>query len=210
LVNSDDTYDLIILDAYATDYVPFHLLTQEYFQILNEHLEPNGVVVSNLLGSLEGDTSDLPRSVYKTMKDIFPTVYVFPTAKNPVNIGGNLIFVATQDDEQFDRKTLENLSHQSNASNLLAGVDYLENYYSSGMRTDNIPILTDEFSPVEIMINPVTSQPYFNEDSVFSQEESRIWFSESTAVKIALLIVIVFVWIALFQGIWKNSYAKIM
>lgn len=210
LVNSDDTYDLIILDAYATDYVPFHLLTQEYFQILNEHLEPNGVVVSNLLGSLEGDTSDLPRSVYKTMKNTFPTVYVFTTDENHLSIVQNLIFVATQDDEQFDRKELENLSYQSNASNLLADIDYLENYYPSGMRIDNIPILTDEFSPVEIMINPVTSQPYFNEDSVFSQEESRIWFSESTAVKIALLIVIVFVWLALFQGIWKNSYAKII
>jgi spermidine synthase len=197
LVNSDDTYDLIILDAYATDYVPFHLLTQEYFQILNEHLEPN------LLGSLEGDTSDLPRSVYKTMKNTFPTVYVFTTDENHLSIVQNLIFVTTQDYEQFDRKELENLSYQSNASDLLADIDYLENYYPSGMRTDNIPILTDEFSPVEIMINPVTSQPYFNEDSVFSQEESRIWFSESTAVKIALLIVIVFVWLALFQGIWK-------
>ena len=57
----------------------------------------------------------------------------------------------------------------------------------SGMRTDDIPILTDEFSPVEIMINPVTSQPYFNEDSVFSQDSSRIWFSESTSVIIGLL-----------------------
>jgi len=210
LINSDNKYDLIILDAYATDYVPFHLLTQEFFQILKERLEPNGVVVSNLFGSLEGDTSDLPRSVYKTMKSSYPTVYVFPTAKNPIHIGQNLIFVATQDTEQFDRNDLEYLSYQNNANDLLADTSYLENYYVSGMRTDNIPILTDNFSPVEIMINPVTSRPYFNEDSVFSQEESRIWYSESTTVKIGLLMAIVFAWSLLFRGIWKNSDAKIM
>ncbi len=77
-----------------------------------------------------------------------------------------------------------------------------------GMRTENIPILTDDFSPVEIMINPVTSQPYFNEDSVFSQAESRIRFSESTSIKIALLVGIVFSWLIIYRGIWKNSHAK--
>jgi len=209
LVNSDEKYDLIILDAYATDYVPFHLLTQEYFQIVKEHLEPEGVVISNLLGTIEGDTSDLPRSVYKTMKSSFPTVYVFTTAGNNIGLGQNLIFVATQDSEQLDREDLENLSYQNKTNNLLNNTSYLENYHISGMRTDNIPILTDEFSPVEIMINPVTSQPYFNEDSVFSQEESRIWFSESSIVKLTLLIAVAFTWLTLFQGIWKKSYTKI-
>lgn len=209
LMDSDKKYDLIILDAYAADYVPFHLLTQEYFQILNDHLEPGGVVVSNLIGSLEGDTSDLPRSVYKTMKNSFPTVYVFTT--NEVRIGNiqNLIFVATQDKVQFDRIDLESLSYQNKANNLLSDINYLENYYPSGMRTDNVSILTDDFSPVEIMINPVTSQPFFNEGSVFSQE-SKIWFSESTPVKIGLLITIVFVWLTLIRGIWKDSHAKII
>lgn len=209
LMDSDKKYDLIILDAYAADYVPFHLLTQEYFQILNDHLEPGGVVVSNLIGSLEGDTSDLPRSVYKTMKNSFPTVYVFTT--NEVRIGNiqNLIFVVTQDKVQFDRIDLESLSYQNKANNLLSDINYLENYYPSGMRTDNVSILTDDFSPVEIMINPVTSQPFFNEGSVFSQE-TKIWFSESTPVKIGLLITIVFVWLTLIRGIWKDSHAKII
>jgi len=210
LMNSDDKYDLIILDAYATDYVPFHLLTQEYFQILKEHLKPKGVVVSNIVGTIEGDTSDLPRSVYKTMKSSFPTVYVFTTAGNNMSLLQNLIFVATQDNEQFDRKDLEYLSYQNKANNQLEDTSYLENYYISGMRTENIPILTDAFSPVEIMINPITSQPYFNEDSVFSQDKSLIWFSESISVKIALLVGVVFAWLILYREIWKNPHAKTM
>ncbi len=205
LMNSDDKYDLIILDAFATDYVPFHLLTQEYFQILQEHLQPDGVVISNMIGSLEGDTSTLPSSVYKTMNSLFPTVYVFTTAESNLNIVQNLIFVATYNNEQLNKSELENLSIQNNANNLLINTKYLENYYKTGMRTDSIPILTDNFSPVEAMINPVTSQPFFNEDSIFSQEESKIWFSESTSVKIGLLIIVVFTWVAFFKNVWKNT-----
>lgn len=208
LVNSDDKYDLIILDAFATDYVPFHLLTQEYFQILKEHLEPEGVIVSNMIGSLEGDTSDLPRSVYKTMKNSFPTVYVFTTSENHMNLVQNLIFVATQDTKQLDKEELEFLSYQNDANKLLMNIGYLENYHVSGMRTGDVPILTDDFSPVEILLNPVTSQPYFNEDSIFSQDKSRIWFSENTAVKVGLLTAVTFAWLVLFQGIWKGSKTK--
>jgi len=203
LVNSDYKYDLIILDAYATDYVPFHLLTQEYFQILKEHLEPDGIVISNIIGSIEGDTSNLPSSVYKTMENSFSTVYVFTTAENSLNIVQNLIFVATQEDNQLNGKELENLAIQNNVNSILTDTQYLKNYYISGMRTETVPILTDTFSPVEVMINPVTSQSYFNEDSVFSQEESRIQFSESTSVKIGLLMVIVFTWLTFFRSIWK-------
>ena len=210
LMNTDEKYDLIILDAFGTDYVPFHLLTQEYFQILKEHLEPDGVIVSNLIGSLEGDTSDLPRSVYKTMQSSFPTVYVFTTSESHMSLVQNLIFVATQDSKQLDKEGLEFMSHQNDASNLLNGTRYLENYRASGMKTDDISILTDDFSPVESLINPVSSQPYLNEDSVFSQDKSRIWFSESTAVKIGLLIAVGFTWLTLFQGTWKKSDTKTM
>ena len=210
LMNTDEKYDLIILDAFGTDYVPFHLLTQWYFHILQEHLEPDGGIVSNLIGSLEGDTSDLPRSVYKTMQSSFPTVYVFTTSESHMSLVQNLIFVATQDSKQLDKEGLEFMSHQNDASNLLNGTRYLENYRAFGMKTDDISILTDDFSPVESLINPVSSQPYLNEDSVFSQDKSRIWFSESTAVKIGLLIAVGFTWLTLFQGTWKKSDTKTM
>lgn len=208
LVNSDEKYDLIILDAYAADYVPFHLLTQEYFQILKEHLKPKGVVISNLLGTIEGDTSDLPRSVYKTMKSSFPTVYVFTTAGSNMGLVQNLIFVATQDSEQLDKENLKKISYQNNTNNLLENIDYLKNYYTPGMRTDNIPILTDKFSPVETMINPVTSQSYFNEDTVFSQDKSKMVVSENTIIKLALLIAVAFTWLTIFQGTWRKPSSK--
>ena len=53
--NQEKKYDIIILDAYSKNYVPFHLMTLEYYSLLYKHLStPNGVVVSNQIGSLEG------------------------------------------------------------------------------------------------------------------------------------------------------------
>jgi spermidine synthase len=58
-------------------------MTLEYYQLLYNRLTtPNGVIVSNQLGSLDQgqDTSKLYRAVYKTMSQVFSpsAVYAFP------------------------------------------------------------------------------------------------------------------------------------
>ncbi len=204
LSQTDKKYDLIILDAYATDYVPFHLLTDEYFQILDEHLKPNGVIISNLIGTLAGDTSDLPRAVYKTMNKSFPAVYMFTTYGNNIGIIQNIMIVATKNSEQLDEKDLLQLTIE-NSIEELSDTNFLEKYQNYEIKTDDVPVLTDAFSPVETLINPVTSQPYFNENSVFSKNDSNIWFSESTTITIGLLLSVVIVWTYNAKKIWKNK-----
>jgi spermidine synthase len=64
------TYDIVILDAYSKTYVPFHLMTREFFQALSEHMSPEGVVVSNLISSLIGDTSELLKAEVNTVSGV--------------------------------------------------------------------------------------------------------------------------------------------
>jgi spermidine synthase len=40
-------YDLVLLDAFANDYIPEHLLTREFLQEVKSVMSPNGVVVGN-------------------------------------------------------------------------------------------------------------------------------------------------------------------
>ena len=47
LMRDTTTYDVIFLDAYHGDYIPFHLLTKEFLQLVKQHLTPRGVVVAN-------------------------------------------------------------------------------------------------------------------------------------------------------------------
>jgi spermidine synthase len=53
---SDQTYDLIVLDAFSSDSIPVHLITQEAFEIYRKRLAPGGVLavhVSNRYLDLE-------------------------------------------------------------------------------------------------------------------------------------------------------------
>lgn len=44
-------YDMVMLDAFDVDYIPAHLLTQEFLQHVRAILSPNGVLVANTFTS---------------------------------------------------------------------------------------------------------------------------------------------------------------
>ena len=162
LLTFDKKYDLIILDAYATNYVPYHLMTHEFFQTLEKRLEPNGVVVSNLLGSIEGNNSPLVRSVYKTMKETFPVSYVFPTEEKPANLQ-NIMIVSSNQPYEFDRELLLHMSKNSPADYLVDDLSKEEHFYNKAVDTSDVPFLTDQFNPSEVLINPITKKPYIQD-----------------------------------------------
>src|SRR5438477_7631573 len=71
-------HDVIVLDAYYADSIPFHLTTREFLELVRDRLRPGGVVVANVIGSLEGDGSKLLRSFVRTYREVFPTVELHP------------------------------------------------------------------------------------------------------------------------------------
>ena len=72
LRQSSGDYDVIVVDAYRQPYIPFHLATREFFELVRDRLAPGGVVVVNV-GHPEGN-DDLEKAVSATMADVFPTV----------------------------------------------------------------------------------------------------------------------------------------
>ncbi len=76
---------MIVVDAYFADSIPFHLATAQFFELVRSRLSPGGVVVSNVIGAIEGDDSKLLRSMTKTYRSVFPTVEL-----HPVGGGGEL------------------------------------------------------------------------------------------------------------------------
>jgi spermidine synthase len=152
-------YDLVVLDAYSKTYVPFHLMTLEFFEALNAHLEPDGIIVSNLISSLIGDTSDLLMSEYKTVNEVFPQVYLFYTRTQSVSQVQNIILVATKASNKFSIKELIAASMEvPKRSGVLSR--YSENLFESEIITEDLPVLTDDYAPVVRLLNPVTQAPY--------------------------------------------------
>ena len=44
-----ETYDLIFIDAFTGSYIPFHLMTKEFYRLVQDRLAPNGVAAFNFL-----------------------------------------------------------------------------------------------------------------------------------------------------------------
>ena len=68
LAYSDKLYTVIGIDAYRPPYIPWHLTTQEYFQIVYDHLADNGVMVINV-GRSPTDR-ELVESLVSTIKTV--------------------------------------------------------------------------------------------------------------------------------------------
>jgi spermidine synthase len=48
LTHSDDRYDIVLIDAYRGPFVPFHLLTAEFYRLVAARLKEGGVAVQNV------------------------------------------------------------------------------------------------------------------------------------------------------------------
>ena len=66
-------YDWIILDAFKSGSIPYHLKTCGFYKEIREVLSPNGVVGSNLYG--KGNT--LKSRDIQTFLSVFPQIYCF-------------------------------------------------------------------------------------------------------------------------------------
>ncbi len=67
-----------MLDAYRQPYIPFYLLTKEFFRSARAHLNPGGVFVINV-GHLP-DSDALEKVVSATLRAVFPDVIRDPVS----------------------------------------------------------------------------------------------------------------------------------
>jgi spermidine synthase len=72
LEESHARYDDIFLDAYRQPYIPFYLVTKEFFALVRAHLRPGGLVIINV-GHIPG-SSALEQVVSTTLRSVFPVV----------------------------------------------------------------------------------------------------------------------------------------
>jgi len=79
LASTSTKYDLIVVDAYRQTYIPFHLATQEFFQLVRDHLNRGGAVALNV-ERVPGDDG-LVRALAGTVAAVFPQTWVWPALR---------------------------------------------------------------------------------------------------------------------------------
>jgi spermidine synthase len=77
-----EPYDWIILDAFKSGSIPYHLKTYEFYKEIRAILKPNGIVGSNLYGK---GNSLKPRDT-KTFMSVFPNIYCFEDAERVATV----------------------------------------------------------------------------------------------------------------------------
>ncbi|WP_265108467.1 spermidine synthase [Halosolutus halophilus] len=160
LQRTDETYDLIVLDAFKKEQVPFHLTTVEFMELLTERLSEDGMVHANVISSPSGPAAEFYHAQYKTMDEVFPSVYSFRTSDS--NSVQNIQLVATKDETELSQAELADRNAARETS-----VD-LENAIDNRMSdpdTDDAPLLTDDRGEVNSLLDPMLGQRYVIEET---------------------------------------------
>ena len=155
LEETNRTYDVIVLDAYRKDTVPFQLTTVEFMRLASDRLDDDGVLLANLISAPTGPASEFYRAEYKTMREVFPRVYSFPTAGGPVV--QNIEIVATKNGQTLTSAELQARNDRRDIGFDLAGD--LDSYRTDEP-TDDVPILRDDRAPVDSLLDNAVGQRY--------------------------------------------------
>jgi spermidine synthase len=149
LEGSQKLYQVISVDAYRPPYIPAHLTTLEFFQMVSNHLTPDGVMVINV-GRAPQDRR-LVNALYSTIAEVFPSVYVVD-----LPLSFNSLIYATKSPTTVSNlaANLDILIQQGSAPRLLLQslVVAFHNLQPSP-RVDNSLVFTDDRSPVEWITN---------------------------------------------------------
>ncbi|EGQ43475.1 MAG: spermidine synthase [Candidatus Nanosalina sp. J07AB43] len=152
LKETNQTYDVIYLDAFRKSQVPFHLTTKEFMQLVYDRTDENGVVVSNIISTSSGPGSRFARAEYTTMDSVFESTYFFPT--RDTGLAQNIELVATKNQE-LTQQTLFERADEYRRKNLTDEVSMMENFSS-----EDAIVLTDDYAPVERLLNPLVGRDY--------------------------------------------------
>ncbi|MFB6269522.1 MAG: spermidine synthase [Halobacterium sp.] len=156
LESTNETYDLVVLDAYQRSSVPFHLTTVEFMSLVNDRLDEDGSVVANVISARSGDGSRFFRAQYKTMQRAFPHVYAFPTSQTDAL--QNIEVVATKG-EALSESELERLARERDVGIDLTGA--VQSFTpASEIKTSDVPVLTDDHAPVDALLQGQVGKEY--------------------------------------------------
>lgn len=133
----EGAFDIIVGDAFHDITVPQHLVTLEFFSLVQSRLRPDGIYLMNVI-----DDADRPRlalSVVETLKQVFPTVEIW------------------RSNEPQSRKTYvvaglrQATPYEELPSRVQPGIVFTRHDTDARAALDPI-VLTDDYAPVDRLI----------------------------------------------------------
>lgn len=143
----EDTYDIIVVDAFDDDHVPVPLATEQFLRAARARLSEHGAIVYNFIGTLTGNRSKPFRSLYRTLANTFKRVWVFRVNEGVEAEGDNLVLLAT-DAPVTEEELLASIADRVGGRVTVPAFHrFGEDLVRGGIRTGDVPILTDPRPP---------------------------------------------------------------
>jgi spermidine synthase len=139
LKRNKSLYDLILVDAFHGGYIPFHLLTREFCELVKERLAPGGAAVFNI-----HDGTKLYVSAVLTLRAVFPTVHLYPSGE------GEVAVVATPRPEPPREALAEHAGQLQTRYGFRFPLPRLLDQRMETLDVSRGVMLTDDFAPVNL------------------------------------------------------------
>ncbi|MEJ2229882.1 MAG: fused MFS/spermidine synthase [Nitrospirales bacterium] len=155
LRNNPTRYDVVWVDVFARHLIPFHVTTQEFFEELRKHVNPEGAVAVNLASSDAPPNVRRAQAVLTTMKIAFPEVVTYGVAgpewlhtkKGSVNL---ILFGGKPVHTMRDSRFLDLVTGQMNRDRFPPeGLAFFISQEPVVLAPGDI--LTDDFSPLDLL-----------------------------------------------------------
>ncbi|MBI4721359.1 MAG: fused MFS/spermidine synthase [Chitinivibrionia bacterium] len=143
LIDHGETYDIIILDAFGSSSIPFHLVTKESFGLIKSRLRPDGLVAVNV--EAVGWNDAIVRSLAATLETQFAHVCALPIAEPPNQLGNVILLASDRELELADEPPVPRDRFSAEYDRAHAWDNRFEADVSGGA-----PVRTDEYNPVDI------------------------------------------------------------
>ena len=153
---NDGPWDVIAIDAFYSDSIPFHLATREFLELAKSRLTPGGLVVTNIIGAVNGRDSRLFRSMLRTYRAVFPTVAIHPVMESggeDLTIVRNIILVAGEGAAPSKEFLLERLTDlRRRAPGVPDLTQAIRGRVDRAVSTEDVPVLTDDYAPTDALL----------------------------------------------------------
>jgi len=126
--NTDEKYDIVVLDVYSGFSIPPHMVTYELNESIKKIMPDDGILILNTVGNIEKENTLFQRAVYKTLKQSFEFVTYGVVDATSI---GNTIFFASNKVYPIKEKQVD---------------------------LENAIIFTDDFVPVEFLSENTTEK----------------------------------------------------
>lgn len=158
--SADQSYDLILGDAFNDFSVPYHLTTKEFNDRVRDWLAEDGLYMVNII---DGPSGDFLRAYVHTMRQSFPYVYLVPTSESWRKLPRSTFVVIGAinplDVAAFDSLTAgDGHPHLARLAMDKSDVDDL-------LAEGKVVTLTDDYVPVDQMLAPIFREQTVDADS---------------------------------------------